>query len=131
MSYTTIYFLVQADDLDEAEGKITAYLEKETFFDYSNVMTESSGPLEEKRGELMEYIGNWDRIKSAEKFLWKAGNSKETGALESYGYYLIKAGELYAQYLNIDTYVYNIESEDYSIPAEDKGWWLIAVYFHY
>jgi hypothetical protein len=48
-----------------------------------------------------------------------------------YGYNLIKAGELYAQYLTVDTYVYNIDAGYYSIPEEDTNWWAIAVDFHY
>jgi hypothetical protein len=56
-----------------------------------------------------------------------------------YGYNLIRAGELYSQSLTIDTYVFNIDYGDYSIPpppptkvgAESEGWWAIAVDFHY
>jgi hypothetical protein len=48
-----------------------------------------------------------------------------------YGYNLIRAGELYSQTLNTDTCVFNIDTADYSIPEETKGWQVIAVDFHY
>ena len=56
MSHTTIYFLTEAEDFDRAERRVTAYLETETFFDYSAVIPEQSGPLEQKHEELAKFL---------------------------------------------------------------------------
>jgi hypothetical protein len=131
MSHTTIYFLAEAAGYDEAEGQVASYLETENFYDNFTVLADNSGPLSQKRTELMDFIKGWDWKKNADDFLSLAEKYKAAGDLDQYGYHLINAGQLYAQYLTIDTYVYNVESSDYSIPADDSGWWVIAVDFHY
>jgi hypothetical protein len=130
MSHTTIYFLVQAEDEDRAESKADAYLEAEHFYDYFTILPEESGPLVNKRLELMDFIRDWDWVKNADSFLCKAEKFKESGDLRLYGHHLIYAGELYAQNLTIDTHVYNMEFGNYIIPDEDSGWWVIAIDFH-
>jgi hypothetical protein len=131
MSHTTIYFLTEAADFEKAERKVTVYLETENFFDYSETRADLSGPLETKRNSLEAFLNGWDWKESADALLIEAEEYKANGDFGMYGYNLIRAGELYAQNLNIDTYVYNIDSGDYSIPAETSGWWIIAVDFHY
>jgi hypothetical protein len=131
MSHTTIYFLTEAKDIEEAEQEVSAYLEGERFFDYFDVMKDKSGSLEERRAELEAAIQGWDWRKAADNFMEQAEKHKTEGNLGLYGYYLCNAGQLYAQYLITDTRVYNIDTGDYSIPKDDKGWWLIAVDFHY
>jgi hypothetical protein len=131
MSHTTIYFLAEAADFDEAERQVSYYLETENFYDNFTVLDDNSGSLSEKRNELMGFINGWDWKKKANEFLSLAEKYKAAGSFDLYGYHLISAGQLYAQYLTIDTYVYNLDSSDYSIPSDDSGWWVIAVDFHY
>ena len=131
MSQTTIYFLTKAESYDEAEIQVEQYLETETFFDNSNTLDELSGPLAQKRGELMEFVKDWDWKKAADSYLKQADQNKAEGRYYGYGYNLIKAGELYAQYLTVDIYAFNIDTGDYYIPEEDKGWWAIAIDFRY
>jgi hypothetical protein len=131
MSHTTIYFLDKADDFDRAEKTVTAYLEGETFFDYSEVLHELSGPLETKRKDIDVFLNGWNWKEAADALMKEAERYKTKGDLGMYGYNLIRAGELYAQNLTIDTYVFNIDYGDYSIPDQSGGWWAIAVDFHY
>jgi len=131
MSHTTIYFLTEAENYDDAETNVTAYLETEHFFDSFEVLHKSSGSLVQKRNELEEFVKEWNWIKSAGEFLEHAEVQKANGDLRSYGYCLINAGQLYAQHLTVETYVFNINTIDYSIPKEDKDWWIIAIDFHY
>jgi len=131
MSHTTIYFLTVAENYDDAKSKVTATMEKEHFIDSYEVLPESSGTFAQKRDELLEFVKDWDWKKDADSFLQQAEKYKEDGLLKSYGYNLISAGELYAQYLNVDAYAYNIENCDYSIPKEGVNWWVIAMDFHY
>ena len=131
MSHTTIYFLTAAETLEEAESKAASYLDTEHFFDYFTVLPEKSGPLAYKRRELMDFIKGWDWKKSAENFLRLAQKYKESGDLRIYGRHLIFAGELYSQDLTINTYAFNVDSGDYSVPDDDSGWQVIAADFHY
>jgi hypothetical protein len=131
MSHTTIYFLTVAKDFEYAEKTVVGYLEGENFFDYSEAQAEPSGPLEAKRGDLDAFLNGWDWKEAADALLQEAEGYNAQGDLGMCGYTLIRAGELYAQNLHIDAYVFNIESGDYSIPTETKGWWAIAVDFHY
>jgi len=131
MSHTTIYFLTEAEGYEQAESKVTQYLEAENFFDYFNTLAESSGPLAQERAELLEFAKGWDWKKDADGFLKQAEQYKAEGSFDACGYNLIKAGELYAQHLTVDAYAFNIDTGDYTIPEEDKGWWAIAVDFHY
>ena len=131
MSHTTIYFLTKSEGYDQAESRVNAYLETEHFFDYFNVLPESSGSLDQKHDEITEFIKDADWKKTAEGCLRQAEKCKVSGNHSQYGYYLINAGQLYAQHLTVDTYVYNIDEGDYSIPAGEKGWWAIVVDFHY
>jgi hypothetical protein len=131
MSHTNIYFLTEAENFGQAERKVTAYLESENFFDYSEVQHKLSGSLETKRTALDAFLNGWDWKEAADGFLKDAEGYKINGNLGMYGYNLIRAGELYAQNLTVDTFVFNIDTADYSVPAEAKGWWLIAVDFHY
>ena len=131
MSHTTIYFLTEAEDFDRAERRVTAYLETETFFDYSAVIPEQSGPLEQKHEELVRFLDSREWEKAADGCLRQAEEYKNASNLGLYGYHLIRAGELYSQSLTIDTSVFNIDTGDYTVPVERKGWWAIAVDFHY
>jgi hypothetical protein len=131
MSHTTIYFLAEAESYDYAESKVTEKLEKEHFFDFYEVLPESSGSFTQKRDELLEYVKDWDWKKDAGNFLQRAEQYKADGLFKAYGYNLISAGELYAQYLTVDAYAYNIDNCDYSIPKEGINWWVIAIDFHY
>ena len=131
MSHTTIYFLTKASNFKQAEQQVTNFLENENFFDYFNIITAQSGPLEEKRPDLDAFIQEWDWKKTADDFLKMAEQYKASGNLDLYGYHLINAGQLYAQYLSADTYIFNIEESDYSVPSENENWWAIAVDFHY
>jgi hypothetical protein len=131
MSHTTIYFLTEAKDQEEAEQEVSGYLEGERFFDYFDVMKDKSGSLEERRAELTAAIQDWDWIKTADGFMEQAEICKAQGNMSGYGYCLCNAGQLYAQYLSIDTYLYNIDASDYSIPTDDKDRWVIAVNFRY
>ena len=131
MSHTTICFLVKEKDFDDAESRLMMFLDTEHSFDSLTVMPDKSGTLTAQRQFLDEFIGEWNWKKAADGFLEQAEDAKDTGNLDMYGCYLIKAGELYSQYLNTGTYVFNIETGDYSVPENPKGWWLIAVDFHY
>jgi hypothetical protein len=131
MSHTTIYFLTETVNLEQAESRVSAYLESETFFDYSEVQHELSGPLETRRNDPDAFLNGWNWKEAADALMKEAERYKTKGGLGMYGYNLIRAGELYAQNLTIDTYVFNIETGDYSIPTETKGWWAVAVDFHY
>ena len=131
MSTTKIYFLTEAEDIDQAEHNVSAYLDTEHFFDSFSILSELSGLLSENREALTKFIGNWDWRKNADDFLNLAERYKAAGYLDKYGYHLINAGQLYSQNLMTDTLVYNISTTDYSIPVDDKGWWLIPVRFHY
>jgi len=131
MSYTTIYFLTPGEDLLDAESRVAGYLETEHFFDFYDILSDSSGPLIQKRDELMDFIKNWDWKKAADNLLEQAEKHKASGNISLFGSFLINAGVLYAQCLTIDAYAYNIDSGDYSIPDDDSGWWVIAVGLHY
>jgi hypothetical protein len=131
MSHTTIYFLTEAEDIEEAQSKVDSYLETEHFFDYYTVLPESSGLLSQKRKELREFIKDWDWKKAADNLLVQAEKHKEAGNTNLFGSFLIDAGTLYAQCLAIDTYVFNIETGDYTVPDDDSGWWVIEADFHY
>ena len=130
MSNTTIYFLTEAEDIEEAKSIVDSYLENEHLSDYWTVLDEGSGPLEMEQKELMNFIRNWNWKMCAKEYLNQAQKHKESDDLYAYGYRLICAGELYSQCLTVNTYVFNIESEDYSVPDDDMGWWVIVVDFH-
>jgi len=127
MSHTIIYFLTQAEDLDEAENNVLDYLESVHHIDCPVITPDKSGLLSSKRPEIMNYIKDWDYEKCAEGYLNLAQRYKESGDLRLYGHQLIFAGELYAKELTITTYVFNIDWDDYSVPDEDSGWWAIGV----
>jgi len=131
VSHTTIYFLAEAEDIDQAEIRVAEYLETENFFDYFNFLPDESGSLVKKRADLDAFTGNWDWKKSADDFLNLAEKHKAAGNLYQYGCHLIWAGQMYAQYLTVDAYIFNIDTGDYSIPAEDERRWVIAFDFHY
>ncbi|MDR3142466.1 MAG: hypothetical protein LBU37_12200 [Tannerellaceae bacterium] len=131
MSYTTIYFLSETENLDKAGSRVNAYLEGENFFDYSEIQHDLSGPLETKRAALDAFLNGWNWKESADALLKEAEGYKTNGDLGTYGFKLIMAGELYSQGLTIDTYVFNIDTGDYSIPEESGNWWVIVVDFHY
>jgi hypothetical protein len=131
MSHTTIYFLTEAESYADAEENVTVFLGSEHFYDYSSVLPESSGSLTQKRNDIEEFVKDWNWEKDAINFYKKAKKQKASGNLKTYGYYLINAGQLYAQHLTTETYVFNIKTIDYSIPKEDKNWWVIAMDFHY
>jgi hypothetical protein len=131
MSHTTIYFLTVAESYDHAESKVTAELEREHFFESYEVLPESSGPLDQKREELLGFVKDWDWKKDADSSLQQAEQYKADGLFTAYGYCLIRAGELYAQCMTVDAYAYNIDNCDYSIPKEGINWWVIAIDFHY
>jgi hypothetical protein len=133
MSHTTIYFLTKVRNFDRAEQLVTGYLETENFFDYSEVQTALSGPLETKRKEIDAFLNGWNWKETADALLETAEEYKANADPGMYGYSLIRAGELYAQNLSVDTYVFNIDSGDYSIPPpeESRGWWAVAVDFLY
>ena len=128
MSHTTIYFLTKAENAGQAERKVTAYLDTEHFFDSFSVL--SSGTLSEKRKELDVFAGDGDWKKQAGEFLKLAEKQKAAGNFSGCGYHLINAGQLYAQHLTVDTRVFNIDEEDYSVPTDGNGWQVIAVDFH-
>ena len=67
MSHTTICFLTGAEDFRDTEDRVTAYLDTETFFDYSEVRRDDSGPLEQKHQSLAEFINGWDWKKAASR----------------------------------------------------------------
>ena len=131
MSHTTIYFLTEADNLEEAESQAADFLENENFYSYYTVLPDKSGPLARKWEELLDYIKDWNWYKIADDFLLQAQEYKEAGDFGGYGYNLICAGQHYAECLTIDALVYNIESKDYEVPADDEGWWAIAIDFSY
>ena len=131
MSHTAIYFLTEAEDMEQAESKVASYLDTEHFFDYYTALPDKSGPLAYKRAELTGFVNDWDWKKAAEDFLRLARKCKESGDLRLYGHYLIFAGELYSQNLTINTHAFNVDSGDYSVPDEDSGWQVVAVDFHY
>ena len=131
MSHTTIYFLTEAEDKEQAESKISSYLETEHFFDYYSILSDKSRPLTQKRHEIRDLIKDWDWQKTADNLFAQAEKHKAAGNIGLFGTYLINAGVLYAQCLTIDTYIYNIDSGDYSIPEDDSAWWVVAVHFHY
>ena len=131
MSHTTICFLAEAKSFDEAERRVTACLEGENFFDSLEVLPGQSGPLGRKLGQLKEFTNGWDWKTVADAWLKAAEEAKNASDVGMYGFYLIMAGKLYAQHLNTATYVYNIDTGDYSVPDNSRGWWLIAVDFHY
>ena len=131
MAHSTIYFLMVAKNLDEAESKVASYLDTEHFFDCYDIQSDSSESLAHKRKDLMIFIKDWDWKKRADEFLEQAEKHKADGNTSLFGTFLINAGELYAQCLTIDTYVYNFDSGDYSISDDDSGWWVIVVDFHY
>ena len=131
MSHTTIYFLTEAEDMEQAESRVASYLETEHFFDYYTVLPDKSGPLAYKRRELMDFIKDWDWIQAAEDFLRLARKYKESGDLRLYGHHLIFAGELYSQDLTINTHVFNADYGNYALPDEDSGWQVIAIDFHF
>jgi hypothetical protein len=131
MSHTTIYFLTEANDFDQAEHRVTEYLETEHFFDSFNILPDESGSLKEKRQDIDTFIDGWNWRKSADDILNLAEKYKSAGNLAQYGYHLVNAGQLYAQYLTVETYAFNIDTGDYTIPADDAGWQIIAVDFHY
>jgi hypothetical protein len=123
MSHTTINFLTIAESLTEAESRVNDYLESEHFFDYFTILPESSGQLDQKLHQIIEFCKGFDWLKTAGGFLEQAEKCKTSGIPRQYGCYLIKAGELlYAGNLTIDTYVYNMDSGNYSIPDELKGY---------
>ena len=130
MLHTMIYFLAHGEDLSDAEGRVAEYLETGHFFHYYDIRSDSSGPLTKKREDLMDFIKDWDWNKAADKLFEQAAKHKEAGNISLFGSYLFNAGVRYAQCLTVDTYVYNIDSEDYSIPDDDSGWWVIAVDFY-
>ena len=131
MSHSTIYFLTATENMDEAESKVASYLDTEHFSDNYDIQSDSSESLAHKRKDLMNFIKDWDWKKRADEFLEQAKKHRTDGNTNLFGTSLISAGELYAQCLTIDTYVYNFDSGDYGIPDDDSGWWVIVVDFHY
>jgi hypothetical protein len=126
-----IFFLTKAKDLEEAEYNVNCYFEDNGFWSYSSKLPELSGPLALKHEYLVELnkSGNWK--KRAEDFLILAEKYKAEGNFSMYGRHLIYAGEIYTQTLTFETVIFNIESEDYSIPTESKNWWAISLYLYH
>jgi len=127
MSEKMIYFVTEANSIEQAEDDVTDYLENEGFWSYSCRLPEFSGSLAQMRQKLVEFSKEWDWKKKADGFLVQAEKYKSEGNFCMYGHFLIYAGELYSKRLTTETCIFNIESEDYSLPKEDNNWWVIAI----
>ncbi len=60
----------------------------------------------------------------------KYPDMSERGRLSMYGYSLRKAGNLFASAFCFDCNVFNIDSDDYSLPGDIKGWYAVIVDMH-
>ena len=122
-----VFFLTEAEDLEDAEFYVARYLDEKGIWNYSRKLPELSGPLAQKREILIDLYKNWDWKKRGEELLIQAEKYKAKGNFKMYGKYLYYASNIYCQELINDTPVFNIESEDYSIPEDTENWWVISI----
>jgi len=127
MSSNTIFFIAEAENLERAERNVINYLENEGFWSYSCMLPVLSGTLVQGHKKLAELLKSWDYKKKADDFLNEAEKYKTDGDFCMYGHFLIYAGELYSQKLSFETPVFNIDSQDYTIPDDDKNWWVVSI----
>jgi hypothetical protein len=128
--HVEIYLLTPGEDLADAESRVEWHLENETFYDHHEVLKEKSGGLEGKRAELLELRERCDFRKLADGYLARAEEEKAAGNVGMAGYHYRRAGALYEELLTDDAVIYNIDTFDYQIPDETRGWFAVAVDFH-
>jgi hypothetical protein len=132
--HTGIYFLKEAETLENAINQVESTLLEETYFrfwDGMEVLREKSGSLKEKRTELIELRDTCDTGKLTGQYLETAEKHMKLNDLSWAGYYYRKAGLLLEQSLCYDTIIFNYETGDYSILEKDNGWFVVVVDFHY
>jgi hypothetical protein len=131
MSHITIYFLTPAEDFEDAISRVETHLECEKeFADGFDILRNKSGTLVEKMNTLCNLRSGQDSITLAEKYLADAETRKQEGFFGQAGHYYHCAGLLYEGALTQDMPVYNIDSFDYAIPLDTRGWFCIAAYFY-
>jgi hypothetical protein len=132
MSNLTIRFLTPAEDFEDAISRVEDHLECEKYFyDAYDILRNKSGALAEKMSDICELRTGPDSITFAETYLAKAETHKKESRFDEAGYCYIRAGLLYKGALTSDMPVYNIESHDYAIPHDTRGWFVITADFHY
>jgi hypothetical protein len=130
MPHITIHFLTQAEDFEDAISRTEEYLESESdFYESYEVLRKESGWLPDLMDKVNRLLDRPDSITRAETYLAEAEVKKRIGDFGSAGYCYRRAGLLYEGALTQDMPVYNIDSFDYAIPFETRGWFAIAVYF--
>jgi hypothetical protein len=127
----TIHFLTPAEDFEDAISRVEDNLDYEQdFYDNYEVLRNDSGSLDEKMDELAKIPNLKDSISQAEEYLRKAEASKRESDFKTTGYLYRCAGALYEGSLTEDRPIYNIDSHDYQIPFDTRGWFSIAVQFN-
>jgi len=130
MGTRTIHFLAAGENYNEAEEKVCNYVECENFYEAYWVSDKESRAYAMYKSNIEQMHKDWDWQGKAENYLKQAEEQKQKGQMVSYGYCLQYAGILFAQDLAYDTWIYNIDNSDYSLPVKPEGWWVIAVDFH-
>ena len=131
MANTEIYFILKAEDYEQADWTLYNYLEGKGFYpSVACMLEELSGPLTEKRDEISDLLNRWAWEKKAKYYLRKAEKNHAKGNFKKYGELLILAGELYSQKLTTNAWIFNMDSEDYSVPDEDENRWVVVAGLH-
>jgi len=128
MSSTYTYFIVKAENDNQAKMKVLIYLETEYFYEDFDVLSTFS--LSEKRKGFSDLYKFWNWNDNADEYLKLAEKEKSKGNFIKCGNLLIDAGNLYAQKLTISTCIFNLDFNNYSIPEDDKDWRVIEVCFY-
>jgi hypothetical protein len=70
-------------------------------------------------------------LREAEEFLEKDGHVSHEPDLQTYGYYLQRAGKVFQETFNTEINFYNIDDENYALPEDPLGWYAVVVDLHW
>jgi hypothetical protein len=82
--------------------------------------------------EAMPIVSEWtqDHIESGKGLEERAKEWKDKGDFRMYGYALKVAGQVYGQYFSFKTNVFNINSDDFTVPTDPTGYFAVTVDMH-
>ena len=115
-----------ADDVVHAGYSVESYLENsDKIYDFYNINEENSGELKDYIDEVKESMDDLNPEELAAKLTKQALiESRAFGR----GYKLKIASRLLCEEISFDVPIYNIESDDYSIPNDPENYWVVEVY---
>lgn len=127
--HVTVTILTKAESARDAAGNVSGYLDGlATWFDYFR--TEHPRPLAEAEKDKPMRGVQARAMLAAEQYVRSAGEYLEKGSRPSAGMCYMRAARIMCEELSDDIPLFNMESEDYSVPNKTDGWWAVDTDFH-